>query len=982
MQDDEQGPYYHEITDDLIPPDDLSQVSRLTVRSYQTNSRFDREQLQEQLRGGKLGTLGRFGFMFFLSKEDADDVRAVLAVQGEQRIRRYDPDRERIRWFSWDNAILDTVAIRYAADSNGLMRFTTFGGGTRITAATIHEFHWNFLRIRKSNVSALSIGTELARERFLLHEFLYKLHSVKAQVEQHGYQSIDQTTFKSRKFIDPDCERMLDLRNDPNLIVEEFESQLTLDPPSLAKPLTVRFTIRSSSDAVSLRIPTIHYRRRFNTPQRQARAFYSLVDTIVTKVIGPTLFQTAEVDPAHIVFDDDSIGVGDLLTPLRRTEEYQDYLSKQEGRRTFLDTVDLADLPRYWQPHLRALDALLKLGAHEFIVPDLEEFVEERPSYAAAMLERCAALGLDHLGRVLFDLQVAALLDLPRSMWPSLEPAILDWAARDPKAPWYADPGLGLLHLNALSFSLPRLEPRRRAAVLLGIARSIQGEVLETKSTTGERLASLHWCLSEVAKLDVESRGNGALHFFTHGGLESSREELGRGLKLDHTRWTWPDIVQELWRSAKAPLWPYLELRQHEEGWALSNAGPSAALHVMWPGQGEPVDIAPKASVPVQLNTASAPFLLTMRHFEQDIEVTLEPVAMLEATAAGAPGSTEPRVDLTPPVQALRAAQQAVDPKHRVVGVSQGLLKLFFDISIHNQPDRGTGRLANLLLLGESGVGKTHFANLIHEHSKVRDKPFIALSGSDAGQGDENIIRGEWIGYGVDHGIRGVRDGKAGHLQRAEGGTLFVDDFEQLPVFLQHIFLSVLEGRPVTLLSGKEYRPNVRCIFATNQQLDVAINEKRIRHDLVNRLEQLSIPPLRARREDIFPLVRHFASDSRRGRTVTSKAMSALLTYDWPANVRELKRLMGNAHKRCDALGHDQIDLSHLEGLPAELLKTVLLMTEDECEQQVWQSAAAFARAEGFEVGRRGMALQARLTELLEVSKSEASRKYKKYIAS
>jgi len=151
-----------------------------------------------------------------------------------------------------------------------------------------------------------------------------------------------------------------------------------------------------------------------------------------------------------------------------------------------------------------------------------------------------------------------------------------------------------------------------------------------------------------------------------------------------------------------------------------------------------------------------------------------------------------------------------------------------------------------VLLLGEPGVGKTHIAKLLHDSSNRDSKPFKDVNAGGGG-GDINIQRGEWIGYGKGHGIQGIdKSGRPGHLMKADGGTLFVDEFASLSHDLQIIFLSILEKRSVEKIGGESFTPDVRCVFATNADVEEAVANGSLRRDLLDRIAiRFQIPPQR-----------------------------------------------------------------------------------------------------------------------------------------
>ncbi|HHY33219.1 MAG TPA: sigma 54-interacting transcriptional regulator [Firmicutes bacterium] len=216
---------------------------------------------------------------------------------------------------------------------------------------------------------------------------------------------------------------------------------------------------------------------------------------------------------------------------------------------------------------------------------------------------------------------------------------------------------------------------------------------------------------------------------------------------------------------------------------------------------------------------------------------------------------------------------------------------------------------SRVLLCGESGTGKDLFAQAIHNASARKDGPFVAIN---CGAVPTELIESELFGYeeGAFTGAR--RGGKPGKFELAEGGTLFLDEVESMPLEMQVKLLRALADDQVMRIGGTEMIPiNVRIIGATNRNLADEVRAGRFREDLYYRLNvvNVSIPPLRQRREDIPLLVRHFldrhgfgasCGPHARGGTdpkfaISPDALEALKKYEFPGNVRELQNVLERA---------------------------------------------------------------------------------------
>ena len=203
---------------------------------------------------------------------------------------------------------------------------------------------------------------------------------------------------------------------------------------------------------------------------------------------------------------------------------------------------------------------------------------------------------------------------------------------------------------------------------------------------------------------------------------------------------------------------------------------------------------------------------------------------------------------------------------------------------------------ANVLITGESGVGKEVVANAIHTHSRRAEKPMIKLNCAAFPQ---TMIEGELFGY-VKGAFTGATNDFSGMIAAAGGSTLFLDEISEMPPDLQTRFLRVLQEREYRPLgSTKTLKADFRVIAATNRPIAGALAENRLRADLYYRLNtfQIEIPPLRERKEDIPPLVatflKRFAKELGKDEPVIApEAFQKLLDYSWPGNVRELQNAM------------------------------------------------------------------------------------------
>jgi DNA-binding NtrC family response regulator len=234
---------------------------------------------------------------------------------------------------------------------------------------------------------------------------------------------------------------------------------------------------------------------------------------------------------------------------------------------------------------------------------------------------------------------------------------------------------------------------------------------------------------------------------------------------------------------------------------------------------------------------------------------------------------------------------------------------------------------ANVLITGESGVGKEVIANLIHVRSRRAEKPMVKLNCAAFPQ---TLIEGELFGY-MKGAFTGATNDFPGMISEASGGTLFLDEISEMPADLQTRFLRVLQEREYRSLgSTRTLKADFRLIAATNRPVAQALSENRLRTDLYYRLNtfQIEVPPLRERKEDIPPLVAFFVKQfaqqlGKSEPSIAPDAFQKLVDYSWPGNVRELQ----NAMEYAVVLARQ--DLVGVKELPAEVrLPTVLQRTE------------------------------------------------------
>ncbi len=264
---------------------------------------------------------------------------------------------------------------------------------------------------------------------------------------------------------------------------------------------------------------------------------------------------------------------------------------------------------------------------------------------------------------------------------------------------------------------------------------------------------------------------------------------------------------------------------------------------------------------------------------------------------------------------------------------------------------------ANVLILGENGTGKELIARELHRASKRAGKVFLTV---DMGSVSETLFESELFGH-KKGAFTDANEDRLGRMQAANGGTLFLDEIGNLPLHLQAKLLRVLEQRSVTPVGSDEsHEIDVRVIAATNVPPQQLKNPEHFRQDLLFRLNtvELTIPPLRDRKDDIVPVAEHYmAMYSRKyggkSRCLSAAALEALRAYSWPGNVRSLRHAVERAVILADSETIEPRDLQLDYSAPAEEPRQTgsapAILNLDRMERETIQKAL---RKHGFNISR------------------------------
>jgi transcriptional regulator with AAA-type ATPase domain len=582
---------------------------------------------------------------------------------------------------------------------------------------------------------------------------------------------------------------------------------------------------------------------------------------------------------------------------------------------------------------------------------------------------------LQRLGGILAAACCEVLQSVPAEHRASLESELVAWALTQPDDAWRVDVDNGTIEVGRLRLRLDDLTLDTIVAALGRLLTALHAGLVCAGRDMPSRLEQMRWCIEAARSLPPNHhRMPPALRLIASNLVPRFPQESDRVLREPAT--SFADLDRNLLEQFGLPAWPSLCGSTSENGVVISNEGIGAALGLsvrpsgaLFEGEvGGTRDVAAGEEVAVALPGQHREAEIRFRKFGAEHLLTLR-LDDLGSASTSSLRTTSPTVPISRKrLEAQRAHRKQIDHSGLVIGSSPEILRVFEEIHYANRlPDP-----AAVLILGEPGVGKTHIARLIHGSSKRASAEFRDVNAGGAG-GDLNIQRGEWVGYGRGHGISGVEaKGRPGHLMRASGGTLFVDEFAVMSQDLQVILLSVLEQRPVERIGGDSFTPDVRCIFATNADIDAAASDGSLRQDLLDRIGiTIRIPPLRDRRGDILLLARHFTGAVG----IEDSCLVALLRHDWPGNIRELQKTLGRAVVRAQSEGAGKLSVEYCE-LPRPIVEEAEGLADENCRRELWLTADSIARAEGYEPGG---GLQRRAAGIMCVTESQASKMYRAF---
>lgn len=286
---------------------------------------------------------------------------------------------------------------------------------------------------------------------------------------------------------------------------------------------------------------------------------------------------------------------------------------------------------------------------------------------------------------------------------------------------------------------------------------------------------------------------------------------------------------------------------------------------------------------------------------------------------------------------------------------------------------------STVLITGKTGSGKELVAHSIHNTSRRCQYPIIEVNCAAI---PENLVESELFGYEEGSFTGAKQGGRTGFFERADKGTIFLDEVDQLPYHVQPKLLRVLQEREVTRIGGDTVPIDVRVLSATNKNLQDMVNEGKFREDLYYRLNvvEVNIPPLAERKEDIplladYQLKRLNRQMVKDVKNISDEAMRLFLSYDWPGNVRELNNLLERSIILCQG---DVLGLEHLGNFITRVMEgqTDLFLSFDNPLEEIRMRAEKSAIAKTLEMtgGNR-----TRAAGMLKISRTALYDKMRKY---
>ena len=284
---------------------------------------------------------------------------------------------------------------------------------------------------------------------------------------------------------------------------------------------------------------------------------------------------------------------------------------------------------------------------------------------------------------------------------------------------------------------------------------------------------------------------------------------------------------------------------------------------------------------------------------------------------------------------------------------------------------------SNILIMGETGVGKEMAARSVHNCSRRMDGPFIKLN---CGAIPEHLLESELFGYESGAFTGAKKEGKIGLIELADCGTLLLDEVADLPITMQVKLLRVLEERLVMRVGGtKSKKVDFRLIAATNKNLEQMVKKQKFREDLFYRLNVIPvvIPPLRERKEDIIPFILFFLDKFNKkydmAKEISPEVIQSLLKYEWPGNIRELENTIERLMVTTDS------NIIQIEEMKQNTGINIVGSFEDEKSSKALGTVLEETERNLIYQAFRNCKTTREMADVLGISQSAVVRKIKKY---
>lgn len=287
----------------------------------------------------------------------------------------------------------------------------------------------------------------------------------------------------------------------------------------------------------------------------------------------------------------------------------------------------------------------------------------------------------------------------------------------------------------------------------------------------------------------------------------------------------------------------------------------------------------------------------------------------------------------------------------------------------------------NILILGETGTGKSSLANNIHKISSRKNGPFISINCAAI---PEELIESELFGYIGGAFTGALQKGKKGLIELADGGTLFLDEIAELPLRLQGKILEVIQERRFIPVGGQQVREvDCRIISATNRNIKEMIENGTFREDLYYRLNviEMELRPLRERPEDTMALIYYFLNKFnkkyKREHSISPECRDILLDYSWPGNIRELENMM---ERLVVVVVESVIDVCHLPKVFSEAFsKKMQYIKKNESQTNRFDLAISQVERKMIVEAYQKHGSSRKVAQALNISQSRAHRLIEKY---